>query len=533
MWLLHAETGQLQWFAKKPSGGYLILSHVWGQDEQTFQDIKALEGLGGLSGASAKIRDCCTFARKRGYDWVWIDTCCIDKTSSAELSEAINSMYAWYRDSDECVAFLPDVEAEEDPRRRQSQFRRSRWFTRGWTLQELIAPRLLIFVARDWRILGTKAIFADLIWEITNIDQDVLMFRRAHTHLSVARRMSWAANRQTTREEDRAYSLLGIFDVSISTVYGEGDHAFIRLQEEILRHIPDQSIFAWGPPILQNLDALTRTVGSPGKLRMRSLLTYTPDMFADSSGISPVLPEVLARRLRITAPPPHFTLTSYGMHSHLPFLKAPGYSSGRPIWLAVLACVDKEERFIALILQPQSPETSDRFFVGASIQVAQQLNTKAIHCDGYRLVSLPTLPRRNTFLPWVPVAKLRGMHAPHRLDTENFVFPRQWEEDRWGRLPDGVRGWEARRSNPIVAAPCEVVFPAWLAHNLNRDHGFEVFGIASTDITLRFNAEGRDPQQIRLVHTASGETIDISLWACRQRSEGEQLPSGMLVRTVH
>ncbi|PIL28610.1 hypothetical protein GSI_08652 [Ganoderma sinense ZZ0214-1] len=194
---------------------------------------------------SEKIRKACAVARLDNFSQLWVDTSCIDKTSSSELSEAINSMFAWYRDAAVCYVYLADVPRSDDLRRPGSAFRRSRWFTRGWTLQELIAPRVVVFLSREWEIIGTKENLADLVEDITGIDRDVLVHKKSHTELSIAARMSWAAERATTRVEDQAYCLLGIFGIIMTPIYGEGEHAFRRLQEEILRHIPDDSIFAW------------------------------------------------------------------------------------------------------------------------------------------------------------------------------------------------------------------------------------------------------------------------------------------------
>ena len=185
-------------------------------------------------------------ARRDGYRYIWIDSSCIDKASSSELSEAINSMYNWYRGAQVCYAFLSDVSTSDDIGAGGSEFRRSRWFTRGWTLQELIAPRVVVFLSRDWKGLGTKDALADLISCITHINRGILTHETSLSDESVAERMRWAASRQTTRVEDGAYSLLGIFEITMPTLYGEGRYAFRRLQEEILRRIPDQSLFAWG-----------------------------------------------------------------------------------------------------------------------------------------------------------------------------------------------------------------------------------------------------------------------------------------------
>ncbi|KAI0654520.1 heterokaryon incompatibility protein-domain-containing protein [Cubamyces menziesii] len=273
MWLLDTHTLELRGFHTLPKtsegrGEYAILSHVWSPDgEQSFQDVWTLTAdratirdsptsdidsnpLWDDARLSAKLRQCCAVARRFGYRLVWADSCCIDKTSSAELSEAINSMYQWYAGADLCFAFLEDVDDDVNPRREDSAFRRSRWFTRGWTLQELVAPSEVIFLSRRWSVLGSKSSLCDLIEEITGIDSHILLHLRPLSSVSVAQRMSWASRRTTTRVEDEAYSLLGIFGLHMPTIYGEGRNAFRRLQEEIVQRIPDQTLFVWGRSLL-------------------------------------------------------------------------------------------------------------------------------------------------------------------------------------------------------------------------------------------------------------------------------------------
>jgi len=204
-------------------------------------------------------------------------SCCIDKNSLTELSESINSMFRWYRDAAICYAYLSDVDDENslsdlnfqfEPNYRRGDnspgsdkvnllemhalrvaFSKSRWFERGWTLQELIAPDRVVFFAKYWCRLGSKEVLSALIESITGIDKSVLLpaeDRTALSSISIAARMSWAARRRTTRLEDRAYCLLGIFDVNMPLLYGEGNRAFLRLQEEIMKTHGDQSLFAWG-----------------------------------------------------------------------------------------------------------------------------------------------------------------------------------------------------------------------------------------------------------------------------------------------
>ncbi|KAH7303352.1 heterokaryon incompatibility protein-domain-containing protein [Stachybotrys elegans] len=223
---------------------YAILSHTWGADEVTLHDLDHL-GLDDKPGWKKIIG----FARairqsNQPVDYFWVDTCCIDKSSSAELSEAINSMFHWYRESVCCFAYLADVEwRAHSSSPLGADFESSKWFTRGWTLQELLAPRDLEFFDKDWRGIGNRHDLMERISTRTNIDTDTLRLGQ-WPNASVAMRMSWAAGRQTTRPEDMAYCLLGIFDVNMPLLYGEGDRAFTRLQEEILKESEDQSIFA-------------------------------------------------------------------------------------------------------------------------------------------------------------------------------------------------------------------------------------------------------------------------------------------------
>jgi len=203
---------------ERPPFDYAILSHTWGEDEVIFQDMQA--EVPKDNPRFSKIVKSCELAKQDGYEYIWIDTCCIDKSSSAELSEAINSMYLWYSKAAICYAYLSDVDPR-DPRNPKylelvsSSFRKSRWFTRGWTLQELIAPTRMAFLSKDWNKLGNKQDFLRLLSDITDIDHEVLRNVRTRSNISVARKMSWAAKRTTTRVEDRAYSLLGIFDVNM------------------------------------------------------------------------------------------------------------------------------------------------------------------------------------------------------------------------------------------------------------------------------------------------------------------------------
>jgi hypothetical protein len=223
---------------------YAILSHTWGDEEVTFQDLELGNPGTTQKQGYTKILGACNQAQAQGsYTWIWIDTCCIDKSSSAELSEAINSMFKWYEKAAICFVYLSDVQDGHDT----AQFSSSRWFTRGWTLQELLASKTIKFYTSVWELIGTKISLESQIVSTTGIEKVYISRRDRLVRASVAQRMSWASKRKTTRQEDIAYCLLGVFGVDLPLIYGEGGtKAFLRLQEEIMKNLNDQSIFAWG-----------------------------------------------------------------------------------------------------------------------------------------------------------------------------------------------------------------------------------------------------------------------------------------------
>ena len=423
-------------FGKPPP--YAILSHRWRQDPRTevlFKDCQDIENIATdphitSKAGYKKVSGCCERALQDGYEHVWIDTACIDKSSSAELSEAINSMYSWYEMSHVCYAYLEDVSSDrsgvEGPilgqefrdrnlatsltirvlieayleavssdrsvlgidkqlsissesrywtiRRltetylngsssdrsvfafeqefRQSswfrngqtlqsmvadhlyhfssdrsvfarlalvrQFRDSAWFKRGWTLQELIAPSEVVFFDWEWNEMGNKAELASIISGITKVDKVFLTYGFNVRKASIAEKMSWAANRETTREEDRAYSLMGLFLVNMPTLYGEGSRAFKRLQEEIIRTDNDHSILAW-----RGLSIAT------------SVLAVSPDQFANTPVCWPVKQEAFITAFKISNFKPQYSMTNLGLYIQLPLAQiedCPGY------YYAFLAC---------------------------------------------------------------------------------------------------------------------------------------------------------------------------------------------------
>ena len=264
---------------------YAILSHRWIEakevDYEEMVDLAQMnrreqQEIRGRLGYK-KIVDTCKQAKQDGYGWVWVDTCCIDKRCSAELSETINSMYRWYGNARVCYAYLHDVDGPSFPTKKDDgKYPKSNgwpeWFSRGWTLQEMIAPRNLQFFNKDWQPIGDKEMLARTLKRITRVPEHVLTDGLEGNRPCVAQIMSWAANRTTTRVEDRAYSLMGLLDLNMPMLYGEGlKKAFHRLQLEIIRTSSDQSIFAWG-------------FRSPN-VRIGSILADDPSFFEDCSGV--------------------------------------------------------------------------------------------------------------------------------------------------------------------------------------------------------------------------------------------------------
>lgn len=264
MRLLNAHTLEFAEFVGDDLPEYAILSHTWvdGQ-EVTFQEMEKLEAPTRSKSGFKKILHTAELTIAHNLTYFWIDTCCIDKKSSAELSEAINSMYAWYQKSEVCFAHLSDLispenligEIEGELRLDQNieeayhELKGCRWFTRGWTLQELLAPRNLLFYTAEWDFYARKDHgFAHVLSRVTGISLDVLQKHRRYHRCSVAERFSWASKRSTKRVEDIAYCLLGLFDINMPLLYGEGSKAFTRLQEEILKREADHTLFLWHDP---------------------------------------------------------------------------------------------------------------------------------------------------------------------------------------------------------------------------------------------------------------------------------------------
>ena len=266
MRLINTNTLQFKDFDSREWPKYAILSHRWGDGEVSYKEMR--KGTAPAGPGLTKIERFCKLAATRDLEWAWIDTCCIDKGSSAELSEAINSMFKWYQNCFECYVHLGDVEYSPEEMslmkawgneywsagcwpRLESKFGKSSWFSRGWTLQELVAPNKsrTFFFDASWNMICNLPPIVNDVSRVTGIQAKYLTNTSGSPPIasaSVAKRMSWASRREASREEDMAYCLLGIFDINMPLLYGEGgEKAFFRLQVEIMNKTDDESLFAW------------------------------------------------------------------------------------------------------------------------------------------------------------------------------------------------------------------------------------------------------------------------------------------------
>ncbi|KAF9458425.1 heterokaryon incompatibility protein-domain-containing protein [Collybia nuda] len=345
MRLLHTKKKKLSEFQGRDIPEYVILSHVWGEEEVLFQDM--ISGNARKKKGFAKLRAACAAASKKGWSYIWIDTCCINKESSTELSEAINSMYSWYGNAEVCYAYLADVTSDEDPKSRLSSFAMSNWFSRGWTLQELLAPEVVVFYAEDWVDIGSKASLRNAISTITGISTTVLRARYTTIRdtVPIAVRLSWAADRITTREEDRTYSLLGLFDINMPLLYGEGQKAFTRFQHEIIKKSDDHSIFAWRDNSLRH-----------GTANARGMLAYSPSEYRGMGNVERLTSyNSIGNKKKFLSfntgiqdgIPVEYSITKRGVHIQLPLL-----SLDNSKYLAFLKCgISENAESIALVLE--------------------------------------------------------------------------------------------------------------------------------------------------------------------------------------
>lgn len=322
MWLLNARDESLRRFDDGKNPQYAILSHRWlhESEEVTFPDIQSRHRRSySRKLGYGKIRGCCREALRNDIGWVWIDTCCIDKDNLDEYGAAIRSMFSWYRDANVCYVYLGDVGSSvRTGEMDMSEFEHSAWFQRGWTLQELLAPTELEFFDKEWNFTGSRQELQEHISNATKIHPHFLDNTLPIARASVAERMSWAAYRITTKPEDMAYCLLGIFDVTMHFDYGRdvGDKAFETLQEEIMRKTDDQTLFTW-----RSWDAHRH-----GGLLARSPRDFQKSKFTMSGGmLTPIRHELVFNK---------------DLDIVLPVLEDLDYGI---MWI-VLRCVDKSDK---------------------------------------------------------------------------------------------------------------------------------------------------------------------------------------------
>ena len=349
------------------SEGYAILSHRWVGAEITFDQIQGyspeLRRAGDRQITSPqleKIRGACTTARRLGFRWMWIDNCCINKASTTEESESINSMFKWYRDAQVYLTYLSDVERKIPslPPRHRPVYTASvqphlaststshsgnadygifnsldgqtpsEWFSRGWTLQELLAPRDMRFYDMNWNYIGTKTSLAREIQSITGIDALYLTGVRNFRQACIATKMSWMAGRTTTREEDVAYGMLGLFNIKMTPQYGEGQRAFMRLQNQLLSTTTDESLFAWRMPDPKAGEAFGivpggGTIWYPDEWGM---LAPTPQWFKECGNVT------IEGGPEIQRPSQIFQPSRQGVQ--IPIMPVPGSTGYQAIWIA-------------------------------------------------------------------------------------------------------------------------------------------------------------------------------------------------------
>ncbi|KAI5985152.1 hypothetical protein EDD15DRAFT_1642599 [Pisolithus albus] len=347
---------------------YAILSHCWRKGEVNFDKMIRLMGMTEphrnevrQTAGYKKITNSCKKAMDDGHRWIWIDTCCIDKLSNPELSGAINSMFRWYGKSKTCYAYLDDVDnstlpTEQDFEKYGKSNGWPKWFTRGWTLQELIAPKQIKFFDKNWEFIGEKRELAETLEKITRIPIEVLRDGLKPGRFCVAQIMSWAADRKTTRVEDRAYSLIGLFGVAMSEHYGEGiQKAFHRLQKQIIQkeQYSDHSIFAWNPE------------GQFGQLS--GVLANDPNYFRSCHDVKKVEYDEFIKQIRLTgsqssgklaclgsrcrALPEQLSVilvTNVGIQIRLPVIP---HRDSESVFRAVLACRDHIGNLITIDLK--------------------------------------------------------------------------------------------------------------------------------------------------------------------------------------
>lgn len=375
-----------------------------------------------------KIRQTCALALQDNLQYAWIDTCCIDKTSSAELSEAINSMMSWYQRSEVCYTYLVDVPPGTDIHQPASLFAKSRWFSRGWTLQELIAPSKLIFLYNDWSFMRARDEIVVLVSKITGIDQTFLSVPTTPPKIfanslqsrlnsaSIAQRMSWASKRKTTRVEDAAYSLLGIFGISMPLLYGEGMNAFLRLQEQIMTHSDDQTLLAWRTRV-----TLPKSLCELDDFEKVGVLATSPAAF---SGCQDLIP------CDVGMPTSPFSITNKGLRIEMPMSQHEDFTDCAPYMCGLLQCRTKQDptKMIGI------PLHADRNGLFVRVEKPlQYLNYKT--WSKWPMVSVNLLPSSSfaSSITEAPTFTVFLEHIPYKFFVAE-VYPPDWSQQHDPRI---------------------------------------------------------------------------------------------------
>ena len=340
---------------------YAVMSHCWCATglakEMQFKELneavlKTVQDLRNRPGYQ-KIVKSCLLTREEGLEWLWVDTCCVMRESQTELSEAVNSMYQWYRNSKICFAYLHDVKVSFPTGSDTEMFPTSngwpKWFSCSWTLQGLLGPRVIHFFDQDWRPIGDKYKLASKLMEITGIPVDVLTNGLPHPddpcRPSAAQIISWAVDRKASTREDRAYALMGIFEVHMPTKYGEHENAFRRLQISIIKEYNDHSIFAWF-----------------GKARPGSILADDPSYFRGSADVVKLDPcDAFIRECpgakEYVEDHEFFEVTEEGVEIWLPIILGHDASSQRCVQAKLACCREKTGELVTLNLTSGLPDT--------------------------------------------------------------------------------------------------------------------------------------------------------------------------------
>jgi hypothetical protein len=404
---------------------YAILSHRWGRDEDevTYDDMTSTKDLSHKPGYT-KVTQFCNLASRSGFRYAWVDTCCINKGNASELAEAINSMYLWYKLSTLCVVYLEDV--PEKP------LERSEWVDRGWTLQELIAPRSVSFFNKLWEPIGNKLELLEILAQKTGIPQDVLGNVTEPWSCSIAQRMSWAARRVTKRIEDRAYSLLGLFEVSMPMTYGEREKALLRLQQQIVLMSRDESLFAWklkhdldpskpffsiyasDPSAFLDCGSIVTTLGSSGFEERNGELVITLPCCRSSPGIFDILLHCMHEKM----PEKRFYVTVSEVFREETFVRTrnvEGFSEGQR--------------------QPRGDQRTKRFPViprSPPVNILYGFWLRKLELPGYQERNISIISSSPAIEPaYIQQKREGGITGLVRLQSKHTPIPLVWSEIAW------------------------------------------------------------------------------------------------------